>query len=243
MQPLAFSVILTLFYRKHAVGDAYNRVGLMYEWNPFIFVGMLTCIANFPAERNVYLRDRHDCTYSSSAFLASYMCIELPCSVISAFLASTLLNFAVGLSSDVTVFLESTLLIFLVLTYGESAGLMYCSAIKHAGFAVSIVSINLSLINVMCGWFNAAGKLPLPLHILNCISPLKYAAEYSGIVQFEGQSFRFGGGDLSGETILENYGFSVDHKWSCLGWLCGLTVMYRLMAFAALRFVPDLKRW
>ena len=50
-------------------GSVANRVGMIYEWNPFIFVGMLTCIANFPSERNVYLRERHDKGYSAFSFL------------------------------------------------------------------------------------------------------------------------------------------------------------------------------
>ena len=76
---------------------------------------MLTCIANFPKERDVYLRDRHDGRYGSNAFLCTtaylchvhftlllrsgaYMCIELPCTLVSALLSSTLLCFVVGLS-------------------------------------------------------------------------------------------------------------------------------------------------
>eukprot|EP00656_Telonema_subtile_P008929 TRINITY_DN14175_c0_g1_i1.p1 TRINITY_DN14175_c0_g1~~TRINITY_DN14175_c0_g1_i1.p1 ORF type:complete len:1177 (+),score=281.47 TRINITY_DN14175_c0_g1_i1:134-3664(+) len=248
MQPMAFTIILVMFYRKSVLNDVFNRVGLLYEWNPFVFVGMLTCIANFPAERNVYLRERHEQAYSSTSFLASYMFVELPCSMLSAVLSSLLLNFVVGLSSSGSVFIESAVLIFLVITNGESAGLIFCSAIKHAGFAVSLVSISLGLVNILCGWFTAAGQLAEPLKSLNYISPLKYAAEFSGIIQFAGKdlSMMLANGavvETPGELVIQSYGFNVDHKWSSFGCLVACTVFYRVIAFLTLRYVPQWRNW
>jgi hypothetical protein len=64
MQGILFGVIMCCFFTRlptdGSPASVQNRIGLMYELLTLIFVGMLNCIAVFPAERNVYFRESAD---------------------------------------------------------------------------------------------------------------------------------------------------------------------------------------
>lgn len=153
-QGMFFALILSTFYAP--IGDnqkaVQNIIGNLYELTALCFIGMLNCIAQFPVERNVFYREYPDGAYSVLAFLLSYYIIAIPILIVSAFLVSLLMCFGVGLCTTSESFLLVTIVLFSFMFIGECIGVMFCSIFFHVGFSVNIMSMFLSMINIIAGF-------------------------------------------------------------------------------------------
>ena len=156
MQSVSFGVILCVFYTRISLdaSSVQNRIGLLYELMALIFVGMLNCIAVFPAERNVFYRECADGTYGTAAFLISYTALEVPGELASALVFALLLGPIAGLQSAPRQYFKLTYMVFCVVNAGESIGIAFCALFYHIGFSVTIMSVFLSIWSIMSGFFS-----------------------------------------------------------------------------------------
>ena len=140
MQSVSFGIILCIFYTRlrHDYRSVQNRIGLLYELMALIFVGMLNCIAVFPAERNVFYRECADGTYGTAAFLLSYTALEVPGEIASSLVFAVMVGPIAGLQSTPRQFFKLTYMVFCVINAGESIGIAFCALIYHIGFSVTI---------------------------------------------------------------------------------------------------------
>ena len=245
MQILSFGAILCCFYTRLGSDDTrsvQNRMGLLYELMALIFVGMLNNIAAFPAERNVYYRESADGQYSTLAFVATYTLLELPGEVVGSLVFTVMMCPIAGLQSGASNFFALAYTVFCIVNAGESVGIAFCAAIYHIGFSVTIMSVFLSFVTVMAGFFSPG--MPAWLQGLNHVSILKYGANVMTVSEMRGLKFDCPaapgqrGSPLcalpTGEAVLELYKFAPANFTRDL-WLCAiLTVVYRIAAVGLL---------
>lgn len=130
-------------------------MGLLVEIAPLYFVGMLNNIATYPVERDVFYRDYDDGIYGVEAFFFTYISITTPFEIVSCFVFAILAVFAVGLKRDAATYFIITFNAFCITSCGESLGIAFNTLFSHTGFSVNIMSVFLSVAQVM-------GKLRLP---------------------------------------------------------------------------------
>jgi len=246
-QVSGFGLILLLFYCR--IGDDYysvqNRIGLLYEAiAPILFTGMLNCIAVFPTERNVFYREKADGTYSSEAFLASYMVNEIPFELVTTMVYTSIVMPAIGLQHTPDRFFSFFFVIWCLVFSGESFGIIFCGIFYQIGFSVTVTSVVLSAFCGMTGLISI--NLPEVLQVINHVSIIKYATEFAAINEFTGLTFtctasqQLSDGSCpytTGSQVLSTYNYDPRDKWLCFGLIILLTAVYRGIAFLTFKFI------
>jgi ABC-type multidrug transport system ATPase subunit len=188
-QGVFFALILAAFYAP--VGDnqnsIQNRIGCLYELTALMYIGMLSCIAIFPAERNVFLREYLDGNYSLLPFFLSYFLIALPLLLVTSLLISALMASAIGLQPTWEAFLQFNYVFFCFILSGESIGIIFCAIFLHVGFSVNIMSIFIGVTNQFAGFVSLS--IPFWLNYVGYISPVKWGSVVLTNVVFHGETF------------------------------------------------------
>jgi ABC-type multidrug transport system ATPase subunit len=245
MQVLGLGIVLTLFFAP--VGNDYasvqNRIGFVQEINAFYFVGMLQNVAIYPAEREVFYREDDDAIYSVEAFLATYTVLEIPFEILSSLVFGVLADLAVGFPRTVEMYFVCVFCCFAIVSCGESLGIMFSTLFNHTGFAVNIVSVILSVGQIMAGIMSI--DMPVLFKAFNYLSPLKYAVAALAPFSLRDIEFtcddseRLQGGECpisTGEQVLDLYKLNGNAVVN-VGALAATVVVYRLAAWALLRVV------
>lgn len=151
MQVVGLGIVLALFFAplKNNYFSIQNRMGFLVEIAPLYFVGMLNNIATYPVERDVFYRDYDDRIYGVEAFFLTYISITTPFELISCFVFAVLAVFAVGLKRDAMTYFIITFNAFCITSCGESLGIAFNTLFSHTGFSVNIMSVFLSVAQVM----------------------------------------------------------------------------------------------
>ncbi|GLA27302.1 hypothetical protein ACMYSQ_007232 [Aspergillus niger] len=97
-----------------------TRMGLMIQYGPVAFIGMLQNIATFPAERDLFELESSMHLYGATAFLTQYTAIELPLEIIAAGIFSILFAYAAQLGPTATELGVCFLTAVCTLNTGES---------------------------------------------------------------------------------------------------------------------------
>lgn len=248
-QGIFFALILCAFYAP--VGDNQNAIqniiGNLYELTALCFIGMLSCIAQFPMERNVFFREYADGTYSALSFYLAYFVIAIPFVFICALLVAVLMTHGIGLLPTAEGFVLFSGMLFVMLFFGECIGVMFCSAFLHIGFSVNIMSMCISIFNMMVGF--VAPDMPAFFVYAGNFSPVKWAAIVLANAVLDGQQFSCsseeqtadGSCPLStGEDVLELYSMEYgsgkysDQRFYILMTVL-LTVVYFVLTFVVIR--------
>lgn len=151
MQVVGLGIVLALFFAplKNDYFSIQNRMGFLVEIAPLYFVGMLNNIATYPVERDVFYRDYDDRIYGVEAFFLTYISITTPFEIISCFVFAILAVLAVGLKRDAETYFIITFNAFCITSCGESLGIAFNTLFSHTGFSVNIMSVFLSVAQVM----------------------------------------------------------------------------------------------
>ncbi|KAI5863743.1 P-loop containing nucleoside triphosphate hydrolase protein [Durotheca rogersii] len=249
MQVVGLAVVLTLFFAP-LHNDYYsvqNRVGFVQEMCAFYFVGMLQNVAVYPAEREVFYREDDDAVYSVEAFLATYTLLEVPFEIVACLVFGVLADFAVGFPQTATLYFVNVFCCFGIVSCGESLGIMFNTLFNHTGFAVNVISILLSVAQIMAGIMSI--NMPELFQAFNFISPLKYATAALAPFTLRGVEFtcedaqRLPDGRCAietGEQVLDLYKLN-DDPVIHIGALAATVVIYRLVAWLLLRLTRT--RW
>ncbi|XXH01594.1 hypothetical protein Hte_007954 [Hypoxylon texense] len=249
MQVVGLAVVLTLFFAP-LHNDYYsvqNRVGFVQEVGAFYFVGMLQNVAVYPAEREVFYREDDDAVYSVEAFLSTYTLLELPFEILACLVFGVLADFAVGFPRTAEMYFVYVFCCFGIVSCGESLGIMFNTVFNHTGFAVNVISILLSVAQIIAGLMSI--DQPALFKIFNYINPLKYAT--AALAPFSLRGVRFTCDDSqrlptgqcaieTGEQVLDLYKLNVDPVVH-IGALAATVVVYRLVAWLLLRLART--RW
>jgi hypothetical protein len=241
---VAFGIILALFYARIGNNQNYirNYIGVGYEINAILFVGMLNALAFYPVERDVFYREHADGACGVEAFMLSYLTIEIPFEIIASLLCTLFVDMVIGLNGSYEAFLVTAYVIFCFINAGESAGIIFCNIVKVVGFSASVTSVCLSIFSAMAG--QLAINMPEFLQDINYVNVMKYGAAVLGIVQYSGLTFVCTNGQLlpdgtcpitSGDQLLALYKFDTNNYHLYLGLMAAVTVGYRLIAYLVLK--------
>jgi ABC-type multidrug transport system ATPase subunit len=151
MQVVGMGLVLALYFAplKNNYFSIQTRMGFLVEIAPLYFVGMLNNIAVYPIERDVFYRDFDDRIYGVEAFFMTYISLTTPFEIISCIIFSVLAVLACGLQRDASTFFIITFNAFCITSCGESLGIAFNTLVSHTGFSVNIMSVFLSVAQVM----------------------------------------------------------------------------------------------
>lgn len=249
MQVLGLAVVLALFFAplKSDYYSVQNRMGFIQEVAAFYFVGMLQNVAVYPAEREVFYREDDDGVYGAEAFLATYTLLEVPFEVLSCLVFGVLADLAVGFPRTAEMYFVSVFACFGIVSCGESLGIMFSTLFSHTGFAVNVVSVLLSVAQIIAGIMSI--DMPGLFVAFNYLSPVKYATAALTPISLRGVTFtcddaqRLADGRCAiqdGQDVLDLYKFNFN-PYVNVGALGATVVVYRLVAWALLRVART--RW
>lgn len=202
---------------------------------------MVQNIAIYPIERDVFYREEEDQCYSVEAFVLQYTCLEIPFEIVSSLIFGAIAAFAVDLGRSARVFLAVAFNCFCIVNCGESIGIMFCTLFSHAGFAVNVTSVVLSVFTILGGIMSL--NVPSALQAINNISPIKYAVRNLAPYSMDGQHFTCTDAQLlpngkcpieTGGQVLKLYNLDKDAAINVLA-LGICAVIYRLVAYAFLK--------
>ena len=242
-QITSMGVILALFFAplKNDYRAVQSRMGFVQEIAALYFVGMLQNIAIYPNERDVFYREQDDGAYSVEVFLLSYTLLEIPFEIIASILFGILGAYAINLQQSVEMIFILAFNSFCVVNCGESLGILFNTFFSHAGFAVSVISILLSLATILGGIMSL--NVPSFLQALNHLSPIKY--NVANVVPYAMRNISFTCTDSerlsnghcpieTGDQVLQLYNLQTDAGLNVLA-LGVCTIIYRLLAYVALK--------
>lgn len=262
-QSVFFGLILCCFFAPigNDQNSIQNRVGILQELTALCFIGMLSCIAIYPNERNVFYREYVDGYYTARSFVMTYFAIAIPILIVSAFGVSLLMVYAIGINpGNSTAWLAFTYVLFCFMFTGESLGIMFCSVFQHVGFSLNIVSAVITIFSkcnfryfvfcftyyVFCSLANTAGffslSMPLFIVIFSYISPISWGSYILSNIAFEDETFsctddeQTNGSCLAtGDAVLDLYDFNQAQMPLHYIIIGAVTAGYWLLAVIAVR--------
>ncbi|KAF2457396.1 P-loop containing nucleoside triphosphate hydrolase protein [Lineolata rhizophorae] len=247
MQVVGLGIVIGLYFAP-LHNDYYyvrNWLGLIQEIAPLYFVGMLQNVAVYPFEKDVFYREHDDRAYSVEAFFLQYTAIEIPFEIITSLLFAVLADLAVALPRTPKMFFIVAYNCFCIVSCGESLGILFNTLFQHTGFSVNVMSVFLSLAQIMGGVMSL--DIPDFLQAFNHLSPVKYSIANLAPYALEDQTFtcndfqRLPNGQCPAETgqqVLEMY------KLDKTAWLNVLAlgicaIIYRLVAYVVLKLMRE----
>lgn len=243
-QSCFFALILSCFYAPLSSGQSgiQSRIGLLYMLCSLCFIGMLNNIAVYPVERGVFYREYQDGGITVTAFWLSYYILAIPFVVLSAVLLSALVSYAIGIAPSAVGFLTITYVAFCFMLVGEACGVAFFSVFLHAGFAVNVVSVFISVFCMAAGFISI--KQSGVVNSINYISPLQYGAWILTNTVFRDTTFSCTAAELStpggcmktGREVLELYEMWTGDQQTQVLILGLLTLGFVLISWGFLRF-------
>ncbi|KIV85835.1 hypothetical protein PV11_01490 [Exophiala sideris] len=238
---VAFILLCYATPLKHDYYSVQSRMGCVQQITALYFVGMLNAIALYPAQRELFYREDEDDLYSLEAFFVSYSILEIPIEVLSALLFGVISVLGVGFPRTPSLVFIFAFNAFCVVNCGESLAIILLTFISHAGLAVSLCCILISISVHLTGII--AITIPAFLGALNYVSPLKWLIGNLTPYSLRGLTFTCTEAQRlpnrqcpieTGQQVLELY--HQDHNAPMyLAILAGVTVGYRLLAYVVLK--------
>ncbi|KAM0786926.1 hypothetical protein ACM66B_002348 [Microbotryomycetes sp. NB124-2] len=241
--PPFLALLFWIFFARLNLGpaSAQTRVGVMIELTALPFVGMLSCLAIFPAEKALFLHEYPSrARQSVETFLLSYTIQETAVSLVATLLLSIIFIYGMNLQHSARIFVQFWISTWSLVSVGESVGIIFSSFCSSGGLAVSITSAILTLLSQLNGIISVT--LPFWLEVIGWISPMKPQARICMINEFVGLEFDCSAQDVesggciatTGEQVLRTFGLPLDGTSKLMGILLALVVLWRLFAVAAL---------
>ncbi|KAL2425309.1 putative ABC transporter ATP-binding protein/permease [Exophiala dermatitidis] len=245
-QLVGLGIVLTAFCAPlgHNYYSVQTRVGYIQAMSSMFFVGMLSSIALYPGERDLYNHEsRRDGTYGLESFFCYYLALEVPAEIVASMLFSLLTVFAVGLPRTAGQYFLMAYATFCVVECGESFGILFLTMFTHTGLAVSVMSVVLS-ISIHLGGVLSIG-IDHFLSAVNHISPVKWQVGALLSYSLRGVQFTCSPEQRvppvtgpcpvqTGVQVLDLYQLNVDTVAYALA-LGGVTIGYRLLAYVGLK--------
>ncbi|OWB59792.1 hypothetical protein B5S31_g1159 [[Candida] boidinii] len=244
-QVVGMGIILSLFYArlKHSYDSIQDRLGLVQQIASLYFVGFLNNLSSFLPERDYFYEEYFDEVVDIPSFFIAYLIIELPFEIFSCLVYSVFLVFVIGLPMTAKVFFSIFYSSFIIVNAGESLGMSFNIMVKHAGFAVNIISLFASVATSMAGLI--AMDLDGFLKAINWISPSHYGVYITANVVFTsdlhftcGPSTMLANGECifaTGQDVRDLYKLNADLA-KLFGLSALIVVIDRVISYLLLKF-------
>ncbi|KAH8921816.1 P-loop containing nucleoside triphosphate hydrolase protein [Atractiella rhizophila] len=265
VNPPFLALIFWFFYQRLSLGPtgSQNRIGLFQQNSALQFVGMLSSMAIYPNERNLFLYEWSSTSrYSPETFLLSYTAIELPFQVIASLLYAIIFIYGMDLQHTPRIFFEYFTSCWALISVGESIGIVFSTFVENGGLSVSLVSsgtstlsfigqakvvngvtlgIALSTMAIISGIVSA--NVPTWFQAIAWVAVIKISSRIQIINEMIGLRFnctqdQIANGQclaLTGEQVLDTLSIKDRNTGKFIGIMMAVVVAYRLAALAALR--------
>jgi ABC-type multidrug transport system permease subunit len=239
--PPFVGLLFFLFFGRFSYGpsSAQSRLGFIQETSAFPFIGVLSCVAIYPAELASFFHDYRSsgARYSALSFLSAYTLQEVPMQLIGSFLFSIIAIYGMNMQGSAKDFFEFMLGVWAIINFGESIGIIFATWIQDA-LSVSLISTALSVAAQTSGIFSVT--LPKWLAYIGFAFPFKLSARIAAINEYSGLQFDCSDSDVANGLCLAKTGDAFLHvigikdrstsKWM-VTMLC-LVLIYRLIGWA-----------
>ncbi|KAJ6626947.1 P-loop containing nucleoside triphosphate hydrolase protein [Mycena sp. CBHHK59/15] len=236
-------LLLLMFYERLRFGPTggQDRIGVnLQSTSPLPFVGLISGIAIFPQDRQLFMHEYHSsAAYSCATLILAYSLMEIPFQFFASLLYAVFMNVAVGMQTSARIYFEYAVTIWALQSFGESVAIVFASFFDAMGIAVSLVSTTLSMVIQFSGILS----LSVPHWYIAWGTPLKPIQRLQFINECEGLQFHCSEADISagictaesGEQLLQLYSFKDRNTAKLLGITVAVTFAWRILAWAALR--------
>jgi ABC-type multidrug transport system ATPase subunit len=226
-------------------GGMQNRMGSLFFLVCLLSFGSITSIDLFYSERLLFLRERANGCYRTSAyFLAKAISDLIPMRVIPPIILGATVYYMIGFQHDLLKF--GIFLTFLVLVSTVSTSMCFLISSLAPSIAVgNFVAILLLFFFLLFGGFLISlNSMPWWIKWITDLSFIKFA--YTGLMvnEFDGISILINPGDMgdndpiviSGVVLLDQVGMTPDMLIPDLAALTGIVAIFLMATYLALHF-------
>ncbi|XP_060780653.1 ATP-binding cassette sub-family G member 5 [Neoarius graeffei] len=216
-QNLIYGMFVAFFVMKLnddvTKGAVQDRIGIIYQaMGATPYTGMLNAVALFPAMRAVADQESKDGLYQKWQMFLAFIIHIFPFSIISVFIFTSFLYWAVGMHPDPWRFMCFTAVIMVPHIVGELLTLVLLGVIQDPNMVNSgMALLNIAGIMVGSGFLRSTQHMPLGFLGLSYVTFQKYGCELLIVTEFYGLNFTcnppagFPGGCLikDGDTVID----------------------------------------
>jgi ABC-type multidrug transport system ATPase subunit len=228
-----------------------DRAGVLFFLISLLSFGSMSSIDIFFQERVLFLRERANGMYRTSAyFVAKTLCDVVPMRVIPPIILGTIVYFMVGLHPSLNAFFYF-LLILILISLVASSMCLAISAFTPSLSLGNLIAILLLLFYMLFGGF-LVNKQSMPPFIqwLKWVSFLNYGFEVLLVNELNGLTIRFqpkgyhinSAVNLNGKVFLDQFDMDPARFHTDLWALGGMAVGYLLFTYILLRWAVREKR-
>ncbi|KAI1390767.1 P-loop containing nucleoside triphosphate hydrolase protein [Hypoxylon trugodes] len=243
VQAFSYGVLLTLFFAplRYNQAGVQTHAGYIQLVASLLSVGLLQNAVVYPAERDIFYYERADKASSVEGFLLQYTTLEIGSELIASLIFSVLAVFAAGLPRTVQMYFIVVYNTFLLLNCGESLGIIFFTIFDHGGFALTVASLVLTIVEIMSGVITP--DVPAFIRAITYISPTFHGVSNLLPFALRGSVFFCDPNELAadgscavttGEEVLDLFHMNVSTTRGLVG-LAVCVVVYRLIAYILLK--------
>eukprot|EP00903_Cladosiphon_okamuranus_P006188 g6085.t1 len=222
------------------------------------FNGLNTSMRVFPPERGLMIRERSTGSYRVGPYFLAKSTSDIGLYTVAPILYATTVYWCVGLTADAGVFFKFLLLFMGQVIVGQSIGLLISTAIADVFTAQSFSFVLILSLMLFGGFYVNNNNVPEGLRWLKYLSFLFYG--FGGLLhnEFYGREFpcedttgkglsgleqcaEGGTGIVTGQTILEEFGFPDVNVWQNIGVLAAMIIAFRTLTYVLMRRVTKMR--
>ncbi|CAM9153959.1 unnamed protein product [Scytosiphon promiscuus] len=216
------------------------------------FNGLNTSMRVFPPERGLMIRERSTGSYRVGPYFLAKSTSDLGIYTVAPMLLATVVYWCVGLRAEAGPFCIFLLLFMGQVMVGQSIGLLISTGIADVFTAQSFSFVLVLTLMLFGGFYVNSENIPEGLRWFQYLSFLFYG--FGGLLynEFHGREFSCddatgkglsgldecggdGSGIVTGQDILDEFGFSDVNVWQNIGVLAAMIVVFRLMTYILMR--------
>jgi len=246
---LLAALIGIIFWKSDTdINGIQNRLGCMFFLVSLLAFASMSSIDTFFQERAVFLRERANGMYRTSAyFVSKALCDVIPMRVIPPLLLGAIVYYMIGLREGAVHFVVFLSVLVLVSLVSGSMSLAISSAIPSLSVG-NLIAVLLLLFYMLFGGF-LLSKTSMPSFIkpLKLLSFINYGFEILAVDQLNDFTVNFNPGDydpifINGNVILAQFGMDASRFVTDFISLGVMTAVYMLISYLFLRFGVKEKR-
>ena len=233
---LAF-VIGTVWWQVGKSCDFQNTAGNLFFAAAFFSFMSISVLPAYLEDKAIFVKERANGNYSVAANVVSNFVVSTPFIFVLALLSSLMNYWFAGMYTSGSRFFFYVANLFLTLLVAESICLLVASMTSLFIVGIAAAAFVFGTFMTVTGFFIKYEDIPSPWRWLHFVAFHFYSFGNFMINQFEGTTIAGNTGndncsdvDISGEVILDRFGFADETKWENCVILISMTIGYRAIA-------------
>jgi hypothetical protein len=238
---MIFACTIVWWDRSMLTSSLSDRAGLLYFAVLYYNINpLMGTILQFGSDRQVHEKERANATYRLSAFFVSRVCSDVPMEWAFPLVFTCIVYWTSNLNHDVWRFFLLMLILFFLTVNGVATGLFFACLYLDMQTAI-VYALCYFLLVMLLGGFFVEG-LQVWVKWCRYLSAVYYGFSLALIDQYEDSDYCFLNTTVTqkktyvcGPSLLRMY--DIQPWWSQVIGLVGLTIMFLLLAYLALRYL------